>query len=244
MNQALMTWNFKVSEFGGSCTKRCILRDAGLLHAENDWHKNRARVICVTRAAVPVSPDVLSQKHCSTLPVSCRHCSWLWVFLGAITWFGFGEVLSKRYCLCRNRGEGTGYALKCGNAAAFRNKFLCFRGCGREHLWSEQCCSSSRRLHSVSWLPPTAPGISTGCSLGPGIWVRTSNVLLLIQKPLIAQEHSFLWWLPRPGLCPEIVVCGSAGGLGHRFSTVGEHWPLGHPRADGRQEDSQHPMGQ
>lgn len=74
-----------------------------------------------------------------------------------------------RYCLCRNREGGTDYALKCGNAAVFRNKFLCFGGCGREHLWSEQCCSSSRRLHSGSWLPPAAPGISTGCSLGPGI---------------------------------------------------------------------------
>lgn len=121
-----------------------------------------------------------------------------------------------------------------------RNKILCFRGSGREPLWSEQSCCSSHRLCSVSCLPPTAPGISTGCSLGPGIWVKTSNVLLLIQKPLISWEHSFLWWLPRPGLCPEIVVCGSVGGLGHGLNTVGELWPLGH-WADGRQQDSSIP---
>lgn len=137
-----------------------------------------------------------------------------------------------------------GYAFKCGNAAVFRDKFLCFRGCGREHLWSEQNGSSSSGLCSVSCLPPPAPGTSTACSLGPGIWVRISNVLFLIQKPQIAWEHSFLWWLPRPGLCPEIVVRGSVGGLGHGLSTVGELWPLRHPQADGRQQGSQHPMGQ
>lgn len=131
--------------------------------------------------------------------------------------------------VCVETGKkGLVNALKCGSAAVFRNKFLCFRGCRREHLWSEQSCSSSHGLRSMSSLPPTAPGISTGCSLGPGIWVRTSNELLLIQKPLIAWEHSFLWWLPRPALCPEIVVCGSLGGLGHGLSVVGELWPPGH----------------
>lgn len=145
-------------------------------------------------------PQTLSQKHCSTLAMSCCHCSRPWVFPGAIT--GLGEVLSKRYCLFRNREEGTGYALKCGNAAVFRNKFLCFRGCGKEHLWCEQNCSSSRGLRSVSCLPPAAPGTSTGCSLGPGIWVRTSNVLLLVKKPLIAWEQLFLVVTPQARALP------------------------------------------
>lgn len=91
---------------------------------------------CVPRCAVP---KVLLHT-CS----ACCHCFWLQVLLGGITLIG--EVLSRRYYWCRNREEGTGYALKCGNAAVFRNKFLCFRGCGREHLWREQICSSSRGL--------------------------------------------------------------------------------------------------
>lgn len=125
-SQLIRTWTkpsdlrFQSTWIWWPCTRRCILRDAGLLCAENVWHKIQARVIWATRAAVPVSPNVLSQKHCSTLAVFCCHCSQLWDFLGGISWLG--EVLSKRYCFCRNREEGAGCALKCGNAAVLEIK--------------------------------------------------------------------------------------------------------------------------
>lgn len=76
-------------------------------------------------------------------------------------------------------------ALKCGNAAVFRNQSLCFRG-----VEGSTCAVSRIAKHSRAVLcelpAPAAPGTSPGCSLGPGIWVRTSDVLLLMQKPPIA----------------------------------------------------------
>lgn len=181
MNQALPAWNFKVPEFGGLRTKRCVLRHAGLLCAEKDWHKTRATNNWAMGMAVPVSPNMQSQHNCCALPASCCHHLQLWVLRA---WFGFSEVLSKRYHVYIEAGEKSSEGCLCVKVWK--------RCCGKEH-------SGSHGLRWVSWLPPPAP--DTSCSLEPSIWVW-------IQKPLISWICSFcgnstLWCS-----APEIVVCG------------------------------------
>lgn len=110
MNQAQPAWNFKVPEFGGLHTKRCVLRDAGLLCAEKDWHKTRATNNWAMGMAVPVSPNMQSQHNRCALPASCCHHLQLWVLHA---WFGFSEVLSKRYHVYVEAGEKSSKGCLC-----------------------------------------------------------------------------------------------------------------------------------